>query len=107
MKLAAPFIVDDLVELSAFLQGRRQYRGLTQLQVARKVGTVQSAVSDWEKGQDLRVLSLVKLAGIYGYQVALVGGPSCDTCFDDPPSGFQCMNCKRMGGLRDRAADRG
>lgn len=97
MKQTPEFIVDELPTLAAFLTGRRQVKGLTQTQVAKRLGTTQSAVSDWEKGADLRVLSLVRLTEVYGYQVAIVGGPSCGTCFDDPPSGFQCVDCKRVG----------
>lgn len=56
-------VADDPAEVIAQLAAARQARGLSQTEVAARMGTSQSAVARLERGQaDLRLSTLIRYA---------------------------------------------
>lgn len=57
---------DDLPLTGSAIRAAREAVNMTQRQLADKMGVDQARISDWEKGQDMTVSSLVKLAAALG-----------------------------------------
>lgn len=54
------------------LRDERQRRRISQQEVARRLGTTQSAISDWEAGSRINAVNLVRWAAVFGYELRLV-----------------------------------
>jgi transcriptional regulator with XRE-family HTH domain len=58
-------------DLAAALVLARKEQGMSQRDLARRVGTGQSAVSVWESGKDINVSTLARWADALGYRIEL------------------------------------
>ena len=61
------------IRTGQLLRDARIYEGLTQAELAERLGTSQSAISAWEKGREnLRVDTLAKILRACGFEASLV-----------------------------------
>lgn len=70
-------IVNDLPKVAAALRERRKEAGLSQTEVAQRMGTTQSAVSDLESGAvgDPRLFTVLRYAQAVGLELHLLDEP--------------------------------
>ncbi len=61
----------DFNDLVASLHLARKEQGMSQGELAARVGTGQSAVSHWESGKDINVSTLARWAEALGYRIEL------------------------------------
>ena len=64
--------IDSLIDFMILLRDKRRAEGITQIQIAEKLDTTQSSISEFERiGGDPRIQSLQRYARAIGYRVRL------------------------------------
>ena len=64
--------IDGLIDFVILLRSKRRSEGITQVQMAEKLNTTQSSISEFERiGGDPRIQSLQRYARAMGYRVRL------------------------------------
>ena len=64
--------IDSLIDFMTLLREKRRTEGVTQVQIAEKLDTTQSSISEFERiGGDPRIQSLQRYARAIGYRVRL------------------------------------
>ena len=64
--------IDSLIDFMTLLREKRRSEGITQIQIAEKLDTTQSSISEFERiGGDPRIQSLQRYARAIGYRVRL------------------------------------
>lgn len=80
--------IDGLIDFVMLLRNTRRSEGVTQVQIAERLNTTQSSISEFERiGGDPRIQSLQRYARAMGYRVRLEleKVPSSPLNQDQPP----------------------
>lgn len=94
----------DPVPLVRRLAELRREAGISQSEMARRIKSTQSHVSDVESGaKDARLSTLERIASVLRWRIELIQ-PPCDTCRGEPPPGFTCNGCGRTTERPDLSA---
>ena len=92
-------VVEDEARITAFRELVYQLRvdaGLTQVELARRMGTTQSAIARMENGGTRPTLeTLERVAGAVGQELAVVVGTRLRLCWLDQPAGARSAHHAR------------
>lgn len=80
-------MADEAAQVGALIRERRVARGLSQLELAGRLGVKQQSVSRWEAGESLpRAQTFVRLAEVLGVPLDdLLGGSRADGATERSP----------------------